>query len=747
MTTSILEKLNKVQQQAVVTTEGPLLIMAGAGSGKTRVLTHRIAYLIQEKNINPWSILAITFTNKAANEMRERLEKLIDYNDAKAVWVSTFHSLALRILRRDAQRIGFNSSFSVVDTSAQNTLIKHILNDKNIDKESLDPKTVLNSISRFKNEMKTPMEAKSQAAGVENKILIAEVYEEYQNRLKQNQSMDFDDLINNAILLLEKNPDISEYYQRKFRYIHVDEYQDTNDSQYRLVNLLAAGQFGSYNLAVVGDSDQSIYGWRGANISNILNFEKDFKNAQTIMLEQNYRSTKVILDAANQVIVNNKNRIEKNLWTNNDSGELITYYRAGDEKDEAFFVASQISKFHQEQGRPLSDFAILFRTNAQSRVFENQFNRMQIPYTIVGGTKFFNRKEIQDVLAYLKLISNPDDDSAFERIINEPKRSIGDTSVEKLRLFAVSLNMSMYKSIDYLNDSSNFNNATIKKFQEFQNLIDSLIGQSEFLDITELTKILFEKTHIVTQYEDKKDLESQSRVDNLNEFLSLTSEFDKNYSEDDSETQNKLVDFLGTTSLSSDIEDMQENTNDVVTLMTMHSAKGLEFPIVFIVGVEEQIFPSARALMESEEQLEEERRLAYVGITRAQEKLYLTNAIGRLFYGRIQNNPESRFVTEINADLIEQIRGQRTIYSEHTHITTPFDSTNTNSVKYSPKTTTGAEKEKWTIGQKVEHKKWGIGTVTNIKGEGPDMELTIAFPSQGIKNLLAQFAPIVKVEK
>lgn len=733
---ALIENLNTEQKQAVQTTQGPLLIMAGAGSGKTRVLTHRIAYLIEEKKVAPWSILAITFTNKAAAEMRERLGKLISYEDSNNVWVSTFHSFALRILRRDAEQIGFKSSFTVIDTSAQRTLVKHIFNDLNIDSTIYDPKSVLNQMSNFKNDMVSPIEAEKSAGINEFRKIVAQVYKEYQNRLKQQQAMDFDDLINNSIKLLENNPETLKYYQLKFQYIHVDEYQDTNEGQYRLVNLLAGGENGSRNLTVVGDSDQSIYGWRGANIENILNFEKDYPEATTILLEQNYRSTKTILDAANQVIANNENRKDKNLWTDNNQGELITYYRAGNENDEAFFTANVIKK-EVEAGRPISEIAILFRTNAQSRVFENQFNKMQIPYTMVNGTKYFDRKEIQDILAYLSLISNPDNDSAFERVVNEPKRALGDTSIEKLRQFALNKQKSMFTAVDFLDESSEMNAGTINKFKNFAKLIDDLIAQSDFFNITELTKMVFEKTGLREQYASKNDLESQSRTDNLDEFLSLTTEFDKNYKEEESETQNRLVDFLGTTSLSSDIDDMTES-GEGVTLMTLHSAKGLEFPVVFLVGVEEGVFPSYRSLTESPEQLEEERRLAYVGITRAQEKLYLTNTVARLLFGRTQNNQPSRFINEIENNLIESIGN----YSKPTAKITPFDTT----VQYSARTTTGAEKEDWKAGQKVEHKKWGIGTVVSIKGTDDEMELSIAFPNQGIKTLLASFAPITKVD-
>ncbi|MDR0899250.1 MAG: DNA helicase PcrA [Lactobacillaceae bacterium] len=743
MQSPLLDKLNKEQSEAVQTTSGPLLIMAGAGSGKTRVLTHRIAYLIEEEHVAPWSILAITFTNKAANEMRERLANLISYEDASSVWVSTFHSFALRVLRRDADKIGFGSNFSVIDASAQRTLIKHIINDLNLDSEVFEPKNILAAISNFKNDMTLPDEAKTLAGPSEYKKGTARVYAEYQNRLKQQQAMDFDDLINNAILLFKTSPETLHYYQRKFQYIHVDEYQDTNDSQYTLINLLAGGEFGSRNLTVVGDSDQSIYGWRGANINNILNFEKDYPESKTIMLEQNYRSTKTILDAANQVISNNDNRKDKNLWTNNDSGEKITYYRAGNETDEAFFVANSIAKMH-DNGRPLDDFAILFRTNAQSRTFENQLNKMQIPYRMVNGTKFFDRKEILDIIAYLQLVANPDNDSAFERIINEPKRSLGATSIEKLRVFAASQNRSMFSAIDYIDDTTGLNSAAIGKLRKFVVMIDGFIGQSEFLDLTEFTKQIFDETGIRDQYATKNDLESQSRVENLDEFLSLTKEFDSSYVPEESETNNKLIDFLGTTSLSSDIDDMTENGQGV-TLMTLHAAKGLEFPVVYLVGLEEGIFPSFRAIMESPEQIEEERRLAYVGITRAQEELFITNAVARLLFGKTQNNQPSRFIEEIDGSLLDRIGGYSRTGSNDLSSPklTPFD----NTVQYSARTTTGAQNEEWHVAQKVNHKKWGQGTIVSIKGEGDDMELNIAFPNQGIKTLLAAFAPITKVEE
>lgn len=745
----LLTGLNDKQKEAVLTTEGPLLIMAGAGSGKTRVLTHRVAYLVKEKHVDPWSILAITFTNKAAREMKERIAGLVDEEDARSIWVSTFHALSARILRRDVDKIGFTTSFSILDSSGQRTLMKHVLNDLNYDSNQYDPKSILASISNFKNALQTPNDAKT-AAKTPFDEAVSESYDLYEHRLTQSQSMDFDDLIMRTIQLFKQAPDVLHYYQHKFKYIHVDEYQDTNGAQYKLIEMLAAGDFGSRNLAVVGDSDQSIYGWRGADMNNILNFEKDFPGAKTVLLEQNYRSTKHILMAANQVIQNNIERKPKNLWTNNQDGNLIHYYRAQSESDEAHYVLTKIQA-GVKKGRSLNDFAILFRTNAQSRIFEQVFNSNKIQYTMVGGTRFFERKEIQDIVAYLQLTANLDNDTAFERIVNEPKRSIGSSSIEKLRSFAAKKGLSLMKSIVVLDDESRLLKKAQSNFRKFAQMIQVFSDQSHFLSLTELANEIFDQTGIREQYVKKDDLESQSRVENLDEFLSQTKQFDQDYDEEASETNNPLVDFLGQTALVSDLDSYDESAGQV-TLMTVHAAKGLEFPVVFIVGLEEGIFPSARAMMERDG-LEEERRLAYVAITRAQEELYLTNAFGRLLYGRAQSNKPSMFLDEIDDSLLdkENPSSSRTQTLSDYDRPMPFDrKSETSNRKYDQafaKTYhgNGAEKKDWQLGDQVKHKTFGIGRIVAIDNEGSDKLLKIAFASKGIKQLMASFAPIEKI--
>ncbi|MFT8325169.1 DNA helicase PcrA [Oenococcus sicerae] len=746
----LLAGLNDKQKEAVLTTEGPLLIMAGAGSGKTRVLTHRVAYLVQQKHIDPWSILAITFTNKAAREMKERIARLVDQKDARAIWVSTFHALSARVLRRDVDKIGFTTSFSILDGSGQKTLMKHVLNDLNYDSNQYDPKSILAAVSNFKNALQTPHDARDAAKTTFDEA-VAESYDLYQRRLEQSQSMDFDDLIMRTIQLFKQAPDVLHYYQRKFKYIHVDEYQDTNAAQYKLVAMLAAGDFGSQNLAVVGDSDQSIYGWRGADMNNILNFEKDFPGAKTVVLEQNYRSTKNILTAANQVIQNNIERKPKNLWTENQAGNLIHYYRAQSESDEAHYVLTKIQD-GVKAGRSLNDFAILFRTNAQSRVFEQIFSANRIQYTIVGGTRFFERKEIQDIVAYLQLAANLDNDTAFERIVNEPKRAIGNSSLEKLRAFAVKNNLSLMQAIAVLDDESQLSSKAQKNFRQFAQMVHDFKDQSHFLPVTELTNEIFTKTGIHEQYVKKNDLESQARVENLDEFLSQTHQFDEDYDEEASETKNALVDFLGQTALVSDLDSYDEAAGQV-TLMTVHAAKGLEFPVVFIVGLEEGIFPSARAMMERDG-LEEERRLAYVAITRAQQELYLTNAYGRLLYGRAQSNEPSMFIDEINDALLDKenaaAAGVRNVSGDYDR-PMPFDrqpvsASRKHEAAFAPTYQgTGAEKTDWQLGDRVKHKIFGTGRIVAINNDGEDKLLKIAFASRGIKQLMASFAPIEKI--
>ncbi|MGH0005147.1 DNA helicase PcrA [Enterococcus gallinarum] len=740
----LLANMNTRQKEAVMHTEGPLLLMAGAGSGKTRVLTHRIAYLIEEKNVNPWNILAITFTNKAAREMKERVNQLLG-SGGEDVWVSTFHSMCVRILRRDVDQIGYSRNFTIIDTSEQNTLMKRVLKELNIDPKKYDPRSILGAISNAKNELLTPADYENQQGSLFEQI-VGRCYALYQKELRNNQCMDFDDLIMNTIRLFKENEDALQFYQRKFHYIHVDEYQDTNHAQYTLVNLLA-DRF--KNLCVVGDADQSIYGWRGANMQNILDFEKDYPDAAVILLEQNYRSTQTILNAANQVIKNNRNRPDKNLWTENRAGEKITYYRGDSERDEARFIVSEMQKQIADKGRKFGDFAVLYRTNAQSRVIEEMLLKANVPYTMVGGRKFYDRKEIRDILAYLSAIANPSDSLSLERIINVPKRGIGATSVEKLREFASLHEWSLLEAAMNV-DLANISGKAGKELGSFGMMMDQFAQMIPYLSVTELTKEILDKTGYKQDLINQNNLESQSRLENLEEFLTVTQEFDKRFeaqNEDDADApEEKLTVFLNDLALLSDVDSYEEESSQV-TLMTLHAAKGLEFPVVFLIGLEENIFPLSRALME-ESELEEERRLAYVGITRAEEELFLTNAFSRTLYGRTQYNRPSRFVEEIEQDLLQSL-GERTqpkgaAASFQPKVFKPTYTQPRQSTVSSRQTTTAAGNQ-WQVGEKVNHKKWGVGTIVRTTGAAQDLELDVAFPQQGVKRLLAAFAPIEKL--
>ncbi|AWQ15979.1 MULTISPECIES: DNA helicase PcrA [Bacillus] len=731
----LLSGLNPVQQEAVKTTDGPLLLMAGAGSGKTRVLTHRIAYLMAEKHVAPWNILAITFTNKAAREMKERVESILGPG-ADEIWISTFHSMCVRILRRDIDRIGINRNFSILDTADQLSVIKGILKERNIDPKKFDPRSILGSISSAKNELIEPEEFAKTAGGYYDQV-TSDVYTDYQKKLLKNQSLDFDDLIMTTIKLFERVPEVLEFYQRKFQYIHVDEYQDTNRAQYLLVKQLAARL---ENICVVGDSDQSIYRWRGADIANILSFEKDYPSANVILLEQNYRSTKRILQAANEVIKNNSNRKPKNLWTENDEGIKLSYYSGDNEFGEGQFVAGKIYELNSSGRRKLSDIAILYRTNAQSRVIEETLLKSGLNYNIVGGTKFYDRKEIKDILAYLRLVSNPDDDISFTRIVNVPKRGVGATSLEKIASYAAMNGMSMFqaiKQVDFIGVSAKAANA----LDGFGAMVENLTNMQDYLSITELTEEILEKTEYREMLKAEKSIEAQSRLENIDEFLSVTKNFEQK-SEDKS-----LVAFLTDLALIADIDQLDQKEEesggkDAVTLMTLHAAKGLEFPVVFLMGMEEGVFPHSRSLME-EAEMEEERRLAYVGITRAEEELYLTNAKMRTLFGRTNMNPESRFIREIPGDLLENLNEKKTPRMQPGRKVQPKRGPVSRPVSYANKT--GGDSLSWAVGDKAGHKKWGTGTVVSVKGEGESTELDIAFPSPvGVKRLLAAFAPIEK---
>lgn len=732
----LLNGLNPEQQEAVKHTDGPLLIMAGAGSGKTRVLTHRIAYLLVEKQVSPWNILAITFTNKASREMRERVNSITG-PVAEDIWISTFHSMCVRILRRDGDRIGINRNFTILDSGDQLTVIKKILKEQNVDPKKFEPRGILGSISSAKNELETPEDYKANAKGPYESV-VADAYEQYQKQLRKNQALDFDDLIMRTITLFKKVPEVLEFYQRKFQYIHVDEYQDTNKAQYILVKLLAEKY---QNLCVVGDSDQSIYRWRGADIQNILSFEKDYPSARAIFLEQNYRSTKKILEAANVVIENNTNRKPKKLWTDNQDGPHITYYQGNDEHTESRFVTGKILDMVNSGKRTNSEIAILYRTNAQSRVVEEILNKSNITYNIVGGTKFYDRKEIKDVLAYLRLIANPDDDISLLRIVNVPKRGVGASTMDKVAQYATNQDISIFttlQEIEQVGLSARFT----KSLRTFGNQMANWTQMQEYLAVSELVEEVIDKSGYRDALRNENTIESQTRLENIDEFLSVTQEFEK-ASEDKS-----LIAFLTDLALVADIDKLDEDENEhkeAVTLMTLHSAKGLEFPVVFLIGMEEGVFPHSRSLFE-EEEMEEERRLAYVGITRAEEELFLTNARMRTLYGKTNANPVSRFIGEIPEELLEK-EGQEMPASPFSGGSSPRASkpATPKTPRRPQLTSTGGDSVNWNVGDKAGHRKWGVGTVVSVKGEGDSTELDIAFPNPiGIKRLLAKFAPIEK---
>ena len=727
---SLVKNMNTEQSEAVRTTEGPLLIMAGAGSGKTRVLTHRIAYLLDEKDVSPYNILAITFTNKAAKEMKARVEQLVG-EEAQVIWMSTFHSMCVRILRRDADRIGIERNFTIIDPTDQKSVIKDVLKNENIDSKRFEPRMFIGAISNLKNELKTPEDAQNEANDYHSQM-VATVYKGYQRQLSRNEALDFDDLIMTTINLFERVPEALEYYQNKFQYIHVDEYQDTNKAQYTLIKLLA-NKF--KNLCVVGDSDQSIYGWRGADIQNILSFEEDYPNAKTIFLEQNYRSTKTILNAANEVIKNNTERKPKGLWTANTGGDKINYYEATTERDEAEYVVKEIMK-HQRNGKKYSDMAILYRTNAQSRVLEETFMKSNIPYTMVGGQKFYDRKEIKDLLSYLRVIANSNDDISLQRIINVPKRGVGPSSVEKIQTYAVQNNISMFDALGEV-DFIGLSKKVTQECISFYEMIQNLIKEQEFLEISEIVEEVLVKSGYRDMLDREQTLESRSRLENLDEFMSVP----KDYEENTPLEEQSLINFLTDLSLVADID--EADTESGVTLMTMHSAKGLEFPIVFIMGMEESLFPHIRAIKSDDDhEMEEERRICYVAITRAEETLYITNATTRMLFGRSQSNMPSRFLKEIPENLMESHSGSK-------RQTIQPKAKPTQKRGFSKRTTSSKKQvtsSDWKVGDKVTHKAWGEGMVSNVNEKNGSVELDIIFKSEGPKRLLAQFAPIEKKE-
>lgn len=746
LTKNLLAGMNPEQERAVKTTEGPLLIMAGAGSGKTRVLTHRIAYLVIEKEVYPSKILAITFTNKAAREMRDRIDGILGNGTGDSMWVSTFHSMCVRILRRNIDQLGISRNFSILDSTDQLSVIKNVMKEENIDPKRFEPRAILNAISAAKNECIT---ADDYAGQMNDKNpyeqTVARVYKGYEKRLRRNQSLDFDDLIMTTITLFKRVPEVLEYYQNKFQYIHVDEYQDTNKSQYLLVQLLAK-KF--KNICVVGDSDQSIYRWRGADIGNILSFEKDYPTAKVIMLERNYRSTKRILQAANDVIQNNTTRYPKELRTENSEGEKIALYKAYNEQEEAQFVVQTIQQLIEKENRSFDDFAILYRTNAQSRVMEEVLVKSNMAYQIVGGTKFYDRKEIKDLLAYLRLIANNDDDLSLARIINEPKRSIGATSFEKMARYAIDQDRSIF---DAMNDLvfMGLSGKAANSAEQFYAMIKGFTQMQEYLSVTEIVEQVIDKSGYRAMLQNEKTIEAESRLENIEEFLSVTKAFEER-SDDKS-----LIAFLTDLALIADIDalDKEDASKGNIILMTMHAAKGLEFPVVFIIGMEENIFPHSRSL-DDQDEMEEERRLMYVGVTRAEERLYLTCAQSRTIFGRSSFNNASRFLGEISQDITESIS------KAGTTSTVPFATNNRSTGGHQKRTlgaiqqtrpatarlqATGGDQFGWKAGDKAIHKKWGTGMVVSVKGEGDSTELDIAFPQPiGIKRLLAQFAPIEK---
>ena len=752
----ILEGLNNKQYEAVVNTEGPCLVIAGAGSGKTKVLTHKIAYLMQEKNAKPWDILAITFTNKAANEMKERIEGLVG-DAVRDMWIGTFHSICVRILRRFIDRIGFESSFIIFDTSDQKTLIKACLKELGIDDKMFTDRAVQSEISNAKNEMLEPEQYLVRANGDFRKEKIASIYQLYQKKLKENNAIDFDDIINYTIKILLENLDVLEYYSNKFKYILVDEYQDTNKAQFTLVTMLASK---NGNITVVGDNDQGIYSFRGADISNILNFERDFPGTKIIKLEQNYRCTGNILNVANSVIKHNEVKYDKKLWTENETGNLPKFYLADNEYDEGTYIVKQIEHLKREEYYKYSDFAILYRMNTQSRAIEDILRRENIPYKIVGGLKFYERKEIKDIISYLRLIQNQSDNLSLKRIINEPKRGIGKTSLENIEQLSNSNGVSMYEIIK--NAEQYGLNRVFLNSREFVNAIEELMAQKEELSISELIKQTLKKTGYVKALEQENTIEAENRIENLDEFLTVAIEFEEEFAE------NKLSDFLEGITLSSDLDNMEE-AEESVTLMTLHSAKGLEFPVVFLVGMEEGIFPGYKSIGEPKE-LEEERRLCYVGITRAKENLYLTCSKQRTIFGSTSCNPMSRFLKEIPKELLDgyEEEDSKKEFSDTKYSWTYGSKDNGNIKTYkiteqkskvaaasgfmfrtadnflnsltSNKKQETIDLSKYEEGVRVFHKKFGEGTIQLVEPEGEDLKVDINFDKVGHKRLMAKFA-------
>lgn len=726
---SLLDGLNREQQQAVQHTEGPLLILAGAGSGKTKVLTVRIAYLLAQ-GVNPYEILAITFTNKAAKEMKSRVEGLVG-DVANRIWLSTFHSFCAKFLRFELDNfLGYNSNFTIYDTSDSQVVIKAALKALNLDDKYYPVGAMISAISDAKNKLLFASDYRKQARDFYQQK-VADVYEYYERELRKNNALDFDDLLLVAVKLLQSNAAVLEKYSKRFRYVMIDEYQDTNHAQYLLAYLLSSHW---KNIAVVGDADQSIYAWRGADIQNILDFEKDYPNCTSIKLEQNYRSTKIILDAANAVIDNNEGRPEKNLWTDKVEGAKIQHFTAQSEHEEAAFIGDTIVKKHDIHGIPYGDMAILYRTNAQSRVLEEALIKRALPYTMVGGTKFYDRKEIKDVLAYLRVLYNPFDDLSLLRIINVPKRSIGATTVSKLQDYARENGTSLFMTLTQLHLIDTIKGKTKEKLEEFGILIFTLVAEMDDKSVLDILEAILDRTGYLAQLEESTDPQDQARAENIGELLSVAKDFQ------DTNPTGTVEDFLEQVALVNDVDSFEQEESKV-TLMTLHAAKGLEFPIVFLGGLEEGLFPHSRTLMNPEE-IEEERRLAYVGITRAEKELYISNATTRTVFGRTSSYLPSRFIDEIPAELVDSLRAKRKI-PDDIKPTVPRHM----SVASRPVTKPIIRNEviaDWKVGDTAIHSKWGNGKVVNVSGEGAGMKLTIEFPTQGVRVVMAKFAPVKK---
>ncbi|MCC0629483.1 DUF3553 domain-containing protein [Clostridioides sp. ES-S-0108-01] len=749
-----LDTLNPAQREAVEKTEGPVLILAGAGSGKTKVLTTRIAYLIEDKGVQAPNILAITFTNKAANEMRERVEQNIG-PETKDMWISTFHSCCVRILRKDINKIGYNRSFVIYDSADQVTLVKDCLKELNLSDKVFEPKAVISAISGAKDKLYTPKQFKDINMADNRMVKIADIYALYQDRLKRNSALDFDDLILKTVELFKANDEVLAYYRSRFRYIMVDEYQDTSKAQYELIKLLAREH---QNICVVGDDDQSIYGWRGADIRNILEFEKDYDNVHVVKLEQNYRSTQVILDAANKVISNNIERKRKKLWSEKKEGELIKIQLTSSEIEEADFIADSIAQIARKENRPYKDFAVLYRANAQARPVEDALNRSQIPYNIYGGTKFYERKEIKDLLAYLRVIQNPQDDISIKRIINVPRRGIGLRTIEKIEDRANLKQESIYSVLIDIETNSDISTKARASISGFVDIISTLRTIKEVYPVSKLIEKVLDTTGYMDELveirnKNEKDLtgkgeEAQDRIDNLREFISIALEFessnDENYENKDLET------FLTSIALTSESND--EEDNDRVSLMTIHTSKGLEFPVVFLIGMEEGLFPISRAIKSlSDSQIEEERRLCYVGITRAKEELYMSLTEKRTLYGKTNVAIASRFMEELPEECIErlykvkkELSYSKASYNMLDKYTKKYMNTISKSKVADKVNATIKDSNKETnpddikLGSKVHHPKFGVGTVVSIIGT----DITIAFDKQGIKKINKEYTTL-----